>query len=332
MKSTCYYCGKEIDINRADELRGMKAMYLGERFTCRRKDSPECVNKKQNDINQIRKELGCCGNQGKKKTKEELDRANQARKKSGMYERLREVRKGRTVEEIYGFEKGQQLRARNKEVYASRPNPIHLGHKHSTASRAKMSESAIKRMIGRTPSSDGRPIKGRLTGYYYSAHDNAVQRFDSGLEYATFAVLNIQGKIWSKNTTIKIPYKDENGHPRLYLPDILVWEDSSKTKLIEILEVKPMTYTTLDKKQEYFEVPYQERIYKKEESLKAFCDKNNITCRFFTEKDVYSILHSLKYIPREYITFTVMTRWAWEYLNGERDLYKSYQKGEVGGS
>ena len=226
----------------------------------------------------------------------------------GRYKENSLRRKGKSLEELYGEEQGKKAIEKIREARLRQADP-RLGKRHSVESRLKMS---IKRL--------DKPTTRGIRGQYYSYSSNSFQRFDSSLEYVVFVMLDIKGEYWERNNTLAIPYIDKKGITRHYIPDVLIYNDSTRKSLVKIIEIKPQAY--LDDPDSYF----YEVIKLKQKIAENFCQEHTLTYGFITDKDIYTLFYNLNILDKKYKTFYTIVRLAKEFLNGETDLYKKYQE------
>lgn len=213
----------------------------------------------------------------------------------------RELKKGKTFEELYGFEKSEIMKSKIRDARKAQTGTDHdprLGKKHSDAAKIKMSESKIKLF-----NAEHKNYKSPLSGDYvdfrtFISHSVSLQQnaakldfyvtgsienwktkteeyYDSSFELAYMEKLNSEQKFWHKNQKIFIHYLGLDGKRHVYIPDILLFKDSSFKDLECILEVKPKCFI------EKFEI-----VRIKMEALSNFCLKRGIYCKFITEEDL----------------------------------------------
>ena len=117
---------------------------------------------------------------------------------------------------------------------------------------------------------------GYITGTFYSKKNDISVKFRSSYE---LAYLNILEKDWTVRRYwyeyISIPYKDQLGKDRLYIPDFIVLYSNNS---IEIVEVKPSS-----------KISDSDVILKRDAAvsfIKQFFPSDNISYKFITEDDI----------------------------------------------
>jgi hypothetical protein len=301
----CSYCGKEIILSGRLLALRLKARYLPEKQSC--PTGTTCHAKKQGEINQLRKLEGTCAHQGHHLTIEQKARYTQTMIARGRYRENSERRLGIPLRELYG-DKGEEAIQKIREARRRQADP-RLGKKHSLESRQLMS---TKRM--------GKHLSHGITGDIKQWHNKLPQHFDSSLEYVVFCMMNIQGLFWEKNTTLRIPYMDDSGVVRWYIPDILIYSDGLYTQVIKVVEIKPQIY--LDNPNSYF----YKNVQTKAQVAKVYGIEHGWNYEFLTEKDVYRYLYDVKLVTKLYKTFYMIVRLTKEFLNGKPSLYSFYQE------
>lgn len=325
----CDACGKEFysDLTKYRQL--FKTKYSMNYLICGDyKKSPECHKKKQQIINSYRAEIGDSPAIGHIVSEEQKEKWRNTSKKSGKLKEYTDSRKGKTVEEIYGEEKGKAFRQKVKEAYDKLEVPPHKGFKHSKESKKLQSKKRkeyinsdryeekkfISELTGELLNAEEKRIEGvrlrwskmnveerederlkqiktfinknRREGTFCGNYENWLGGKDfylSSYELAYFIKLNREKAFFMANKSIYIPYihpKDLETH--FYSPDVLIFSNENREKIIEIQEIKPYQFTKEGNKLS----EYQEVTFIKMEALNNYCRENNIVCRFITEYDI----------------------------------------------
>lgn len=110
------------------------------------------------------------------------------------------------------------------------------------------------------------------TGFFYSDKNQQSLYYRSSYELKAYELLEADESIMSyESEPFTIPYIDEDGIKRRYIPDILVTPYNSKQKLIE---VKPRELLSVIRNQ------------LKIKSAKKYCEANNLCFEVWTEQEL----------------------------------------------
>ncbi|MBN2838661.1 MAG: hypothetical protein JXM74_07875 [Fusobacteriaceae bacterium] len=126
-------------------------------------------------------------------------------------------------------------------------------------------------------------------GYFETWYKSLVKKyrdveFESSYEYLFLKECNDKKIFVSKNYTIYIPYihpKDNKTH--YYVPDFIIYEDESFTKVEKIVEIKPSEFIqNFDEKENEYYIITERKI----EALTEFGRLNKLNIQVITEKDL----------------------------------------------
>lgn len=116
------------------------------------------------------------------------------------------------------------------------------------------------------------------TGNFISKKNNSTFIYRSAYEYAYLLKLEKDDDVINFVVEpFKIPYKDDNGKSRSYIPDIVVLR---KNGLIEILEIKPKSRLC------------NGTVQRKASAARSYIKRNfknsEVVYRFITEEDIFA--------------------------------------------
>jgi hypothetical protein len=120
--------------------------------------------------------------------------------------------------------------------------------------------------------------KNYKTGYLKNWKTLKQEHYDSSFELCFMNELNATQAFWIKNTgTIRIEYTHTslNGKSKLYIPDFIIYTDSSFSTISEIVEVKP--------KRVFEGVPI---VQHKFSELEKYCERIGAKARLVTEVEL----------------------------------------------
>jgi hypothetical protein len=133
------------------------------------------------------------------------------------------------------IEAGRVLQQRTQEIYG-------VNHSYEipgVADRANRAKSAAmsQRIAAGVPTNDW----GRFRRGWHESPTAGRQWFQSGWEHERMVVLDTAGVDWSKAHGIRIPYRDQGGRLRYYVPDFLIhFED--RTWLEEVKGMRGLNF------------------------------------------------------------------------------------------
>ncbi len=128
------------------------------------------------------------------------------------------------------------------------------------------------------------------TGNFISKKNNSSFVYRSAYEYAYLTKLEKDDDVINFIVEpFKIPYTDDHGKPRSYIPDIVVLR---KNGLIEILEIKPKSRLCTGAVQRKASAArsYIKRNFKNSEVVYRFITEEDI---FATEKEYLQVLKTI---------------------------------------
>ena len=152
--------------------------------------------------------------------------------------------------------------------------------------RLYLKEKYIQRYIS------GKLVRNKNNSGYHTAWYNIGTEIEgkkdevylSNYELFYYLQLDVQKIYYKTNRIIYIPYlspKDNRVH--YYIPDIIIYKDSSFTNIDSIVEVKPYEFAInpKNKKSLYYNITKT-----KLEALTLYCKENNIDMKIITEKEM----------------------------------------------
>lgn len=292
----CYYCNT-IFLTQIKNLKKIaKSKYLNDRIVCR--DNRECFKKKNIDILTYMHSIGKSPATGKLVTVEEIRKRLQTiEERYGENKYWSEKRRGVSLIELYGKEKGEFTLSLLKKAYDERAKQgiyPHSNKKHSHKSKELMSKKKVefiskerkikslkyvspitnekvdiftyrshvaKKYNNSLSKEQKKSINQKLseaisdivlnrrqkicsykTGEVVNWFDNTFEFYESSYEKRLMYLLNKKKYYWKRNRIIKIQYVDEFGVTKYYIPDILLYTDSSFSTIQRIIEVKPKKF------------------------------------------------------------------------------------------
>jgi hypothetical protein len=139
----CFFCSQEFSTRLDCLKKRLKSKFFPEELSC----SAACNRIKQDKINKYRTAIGdspATGHILPKKTRKLIAKKN---RDNGNYDRLARKRKGKTYVQLFGPERAEQISKKCgrgiANFFQKTGKYIHEGHAHSSASREKMSASAL---------------------------------------------------------------------------------------------------------------------------------------------------------------------------------------------
>lgn len=131
----CNICNNSFNIKLRSFLYRLTTKYLNNLLTCQDK---LCIRKKQQRINEYRKELGCAGGSYKVYTEEEKNKRLNTLKTSEKWLKSIKKRKGKSFKDQYGDKKAEEIKDKIKRN--CKQHKGHLGKPHSEKTKKTMSD------------------------------------------------------------------------------------------------------------------------------------------------------------------------------------------------
>lgn len=275
----CPFCGTSFSISvkyfyeRVYSKKFLKHIVPCSSRLCRQRLKQETIKEQTR--------LGQTSAKGHKPSKDQIQRWKMTLQKNGTIQKIHEVyefRRGKTLEEIYGVDKGAEVRERIKTNTPNiqpdyRGKRAHQGFSFSDESKKQISDSLKcfyqselgqetrkiiseklrKSWFAKTDEERLKTIKlqheGQLRAFAKNFHagwgylkawyeDSPTQPYRSSWEKAYFEYLNTQKVPYKSNKTLYIKYLHPDGTNHFYVPDVLIF-DSGFRRLVEIQEIKP---------------------------------------------------------------------------------------------